>query len=81
MTMGREGLICTGMLGATPLLTTAFQQSGMQADIAMATASSATALISCTISHPMDTIKTCMQGDVKGENYKTITHTARKLIA
>eukprot|EP00518_Triparma_eleuthera_P000424 CAMPEP_0182456558 /NCGR_PEP_ID=MMETSP1319-20130603/2367_1 /TAXON_ID=172717 /ORGANISM="Bolidomonas pacifica, Strain RCC208" /LENGTH=72 /DNA_ID=CAMNT_0024654835 /DNA_START=1 /DNA_END=216 /DNA_ORIENTATION=+ len=33
-----------------------------------------------TVSHPMDTIKTCQQGDLHGRLYKGITQTARVLV-
>lgn len=34
-----------------------------------------------TITHPMDTIKTCMQGDMGREKYTTVTGTGNKLMA
>ena len=38
-------------------------------------------VIAATLSHPMDTIKTCMQGDVARIKYGTLTETAKTLHA
>lgn len=36
-------------------------------------------LFACYLSHPVDTIKTCMQGDIERETYKSFTKTAAKI--
>ena len=38
-------------------------------------------MIAATCSHPLDTIKTCMQGDIERKTYTTLTGTARTLYA
>merc|ERR1711934_360158 len=62
------------------ILSTPVRIISQNSAMAMAVASLSAALIACTISHPFDTIKTCMQGDIRGENYKSVTHTSKKLI-
>ncbi|KAL7574678.1 hypothetical protein ACA910_003021 [Epithemia clementina (nom. ined.)] len=37
------------------------------------------ALFACYLTHPFDTIKTCMQGDIERTTYGTLTQTARTL--
>lgn len=80
--MGREGMFTAGYMGIGPAitekLTTDYNLSLVQAKLAGAMGSG---VIAATLSHPMDTIKTCMQGDVNRENYKGLTHTARTLLA
>ena len=36
-------------------------------------------VIAATLSHPIDTCKTCMQGDIAKERYGTLSHTASTL--
>jgi len=36
-------------------------------------------LFGCYMTHPFDTIKTCMQGDIERETYGTFTHTAKAI--
>ena len=43
------------------------------------TASIGAGLLCSTLSHPMDTIKTCMQGDMERKTYRGLTETARVL--
>lgn len=47
--------------------------------IALASGSLMAALFSASLTHPMDTIKTCMQGDVEQKKYTNIRHTASLL--
>ena len=37
-------------------------------------------MLAATLSHPLDTIKTCMQGDVAQEKYKSMPETYRALM-
>jgi hypothetical protein len=39
------------------------------------------ALFGCYLTHPFDTIKTCMQGDIERKTYGTFTQTATKIYA
>jgi len=42
---------------------------GLQTDVALAFGAVLSSIFSATLSHPMDTIKTCMQGDVGRTKY------------
>lgn len=76
MTMGRESLFTMSMLGLTPLIQRALvEKSGMDKNMALAGGSLIGALFAGAATHPMDTIKTCMQGDLHMEKYKGITQT------
>lgn len=82
MTMGREGLYLCAMLGFTPIIQRELIETyNMEKSIALGLGSIATAFISATLSHPMDTIKTCMQGDCGKVKYGTVTATARSLMS
>lgn len=77
---GREGVFTMGYLGIAPVVQRTliedygfgtFQGGFMGAAIAGVFASAVT--------HPMDTIKTCMQGDVEGVKYTTVTETYKTI--
>ena len=78
---GREGLFCAGYLGMGPVFAEQLQQ---RYDMKPATASFAGAagagMIAATLSHPLDTIKTCMHGDVERQTYTDFVGTARTLL-
>lgn len=78
--MGREGLFTAGYLGIGPVITRQLQENygfaNAKAKIGGAVGSG---VIAATLSHPIDTCKTCMQGDIGRERYGTLTGTASKL--
>ena len=79
-TMGRESLYTMAMLGVTPTiqaeLKSRFQLDG---NIALGVGALSGSFFSATITHPMDTIKTCMQGDLHQEKYTNIRETGALL--
>jgi len=82
MTMGREAMFTMAMLGITPLIQTRLvEASGMEKNTALAAGALTGACFAGTATHPMDTIKTCMQGDLGRVKYGDITSTARTLVA
>ena len=50
---------------------------GMSATAGAVIGSIASGLIAATLSHPLDTIKTCMQGDVERKRYHNMRQTVR----
>ena len=81
-TMGRESIFTMSMLGITPLIQTKLVESaGCEKNTALAAGSLAGALLAGTLTHPLDTIKTCMQGDLAREKYASIAGSARSLAA
>eukprot|EP00457_Paulinella_chromatophora_P009877 gb/GEZN01009958.1/.p1 GENE.gb/GEZN01009958.1/~~gb/GEZN01009958.1/.p1 ORF type:complete len:321 (+),score=31.48 gb/GEZN01009958.1/:42-1004(+) len=75
-TLGREGVGNLAMLGMTPVLAHwLIQHRNMGEHTALATGSLASSIFSCALSHPLDTIKTCMQGDMEQQKYKGIRQT------
>ena len=69
-TMGRESMFTMAMLGITPLIQTKLvENSGMEKNSALAAGALTGACFAGTITHPMDTIKTCMQGDLGRVKY------------
>ena len=82
MAMGRESMFTMSMLGITPLIQTKLVDiSGWEKNTALAAGSLIGALLAGVITHPMDTIKTCMQGDMGRVKYDGILQTGRSLAA
>lgn len=80
--MGRESLYTMAMLGLCPVLQREFMtRFDLAGPAALVPAAFLSSLTSATFSHPMDTIKTCMQGDVEQKKYTTLTGTAKNLVA
>ena len=78
--VGREGVFTLGYLGVGPAMTTACEKSyGMSPAVASVAGAIGGGVLASVLSHPMDTIKTCMQGDIHGENYGSIVQTGSKL--
>lgn len=77
---GREGLFAAGYLGMGPVFAEQLRANygmGGSADFAGAVGAG---LIAATLSHPLDTIKTCMQGDIERATYTTTAGTASKIL-
>ena len=82
MTMGREALFTMSMLGVTPLIQARLvEASGVERNAALAAGSLAGALLAGVLTHPMDTIKTCMQGDLARAKYAGALATGRAIAA
>lgn len=81
MSCGREGVFTAGMLGLGPTFKRiASEQYACSPQVSAMVGALAGGIITATISHPMDTIKTCQQGDVSGKEYRGVVHTARTLL-
>eukprot|EP01064_Diplonema_japonicum_P017118 TRINITY_DN2517_c0_g2_i5.p1 TRINITY_DN2517_c0_g2~~TRINITY_DN2517_c0_g2_i5.p1 ORF type:complete len:312 (+),score=71.56 TRINITY_DN2517_c0_g2_i5:129-938(+) len=82
MTSGREGLYTAGYLGIGPVLTSVFKEDyNMSPAAAKACGAICAGVVAASASHPMDTIKTCLQGDVEGKKFKSIPQTFSTLYA
>lgn len=79
-TCGREAFYTAGYLGIVPAtqryLTKEYALDPLAGNFLGATVGG---LACAAITQPLDTAKTCMQGDVKGNKYTTITQTLRTL--
>ena len=79
-TIGRDTICVVGMLGITPIvqdyLMSKHNYSLEQASIL---ASVVGGIFASIPSHPFDTIKTCMQGDMKQRTYTTFSKSASSL--
>jgi len=80
MSCGREGIYTMGMLGVGPTVKR-YGKEGLGMEEAQASMFAAVfgGVLVATVSHPMDTIKTCQQGDLGGKLYKDILGTFRVL--
>lgn len=80
-TCGRESVFTMGMLGICPVVQEKAATMGVSDNVALATGALTASIISATLSHPLDTIKTCMQGDVEQNSFGNIRHTAEVIRA
>ena len=67
------------MLGVTPVMQRSLVEFGLQSDVALSIGALFGAFFAAGLSHPLDTIKTCMQGDVAQAQYTSVTGTGRTL--
>eukprot|EP00301_Raphidiophrys_heterophryoidea_P021795 c6114_g1_i1.p1 GENE.c6114_g1_i1~~c6114_g1_i1.p1 ORF type:complete len:293 (+),score=33.43 c6114_g1_i1:61-879(+) len=85
VTAVREGLWVVGFLSLPPTirsyLTTNHQNVFKTEDEARALAAVGAAFVSCFASHPFDTVKTCMQGDVEKKKFGSTVQTFKTLWA
>ena len=84
--MAREGIYCGGYLGLMPVVREEIRERyptgiGKSDDSARLFATMFAGPICSFASHPPDTLKTCLQGDVEGAKYRGYVGTARTLIA
>jgi len=78
--VAREGIFTAGMLGVAPViqnyLVEKHEINTVPAGMAGALAG---ALFAATVTHPLDTTKTCMQGDIEQSTYKGMTSTMKAI--
>lgn len=81
----REGIWCVGYLALPPLIRGHLRdtagdtfQTDAQAGVVAAVGA---ALVSGLLSHPFDTVKTCMQGDIERHAFGSATQTAKAILA
>lgn len=81
--MAREGIYCGAFLGIIPVVREEVQKAnpGMSADQARLMATFMAGPVCSMASHPPDTMKTCLQGDIENAKYTGYGQSARKLIA
>ena len=81
----REALWTCGYLSIPPVvrrtLMTSYPETFDTNDKARIPAALLGGLFACYLTHPFDTIKTCMQGDIEREVYGSFTQTGKKIMA
>ncbi len=78
---GREGLFTAGYLGLAPVLAEQIHQElGVGGKLGSFLGACCAGMLAATLSHPLDTVKTCLQGDVAQEKYKSMPETCRALM-
>jgi len=77
----REGLYTIGYLGIGPISSSYIQKKyNITKNISDFGGATIASIIASTASHPFDTVKTCMQGDIKRIKYTTMLETTKILI-
>ncbi len=81
-TAGREAVYTGGYLGVAPIVRNAIQERfpAWSEDQCRVGAAIAGGFFACYLSHPFDTAKTCMQGDLERKTYRDFLGTTRKLV-
>lgn len=80
MSCGRESIFTMGYLGMGPVFSGKFMDQGYSQVTSKLAGSICGGVIAATLSHPMDTMKTCMQGDIQRKTYGTLTQTFSTLM-
>ncbi len=79
-TMARDGLYVSGLLGITPVVQGYLvRHHGLSSPRASFAASIVGGVLCSLGSHPVDIVKTCMQGDLEQRRFSTPTNTLRAL--
>ena len=82
-TAAREGFFCAGYLGVAPLIERKLDDvdalRGASPFARNFIASTASGLAAAALTHPADTVKSCMQGDVERATYGTLRQTTAEL--
>lgn len=79
-TSGREAFYTAGYLGIVPATQRYLTKEYALDPLAGSFLGASVGGLACAaITQPLDTAKTCMQGDVKGDKYKTVSQTLRTL--
>ena len=55
------------------------EEGGYSPGVAKSIGAVGSGVVAATVSHPMDTIKTCMQGDIERQRYTTLSGTAQTI--
>ncbi|EDQ89869.1 uncharacterized protein MONBRDRAFT_7863 [Monosiga brevicollis MX1] len=73
----REGIFVAGYLGLGPALSRHFEDTGHTRNQAKIYSAVIAGVVSATLSHPIDTVKTCMQGDIEQKRYGSVMQTTQ----
>jgi len=79
--VGREAVFTAGMLGLAPSVQVALEKNGVNPYAAGVSGAILSGLVAATISHPLDTVKTCMQGDIEQKTYTNFTRSLKTIYA
>lgn len=77
--VGREGIFTMGYMGLGPLLARKLRSYEVECTTAKIFGAIGAGMFAATLSHPVDTIKTCMQGDMQRERFGSLSRTAQEL--
>eukprot|EP00996_Jenningsia_fusiforme_P001361 NODE_2248_length_1251_cov_23.841930_g2047_i0.p1 GENE.NODE_2248_length_1251_cov_23.841930_g2047_i0~~NODE_2248_length_1251_cov_23.841930_g2047_i0.p1 ORF type:complete len:286 (+),score=33.97 NODE_2248_length_1251_cov_23.841930_g2047_i0:56-859(+) len=82
----REGVFAMGYLGITPVVRRSLRENygdslGRSEDSARFLGAIAGATVGVAVSHPVDTVKTCMQGDIERIRYKGTIQSFSQVVA
>jgi len=79
--VGREAVFTAGMLGLAPSIQNILVKNDVNSYAAGVTGAVCGGVMAATISHPLDTVKTCMQGDIEQKTYSSFTRSLNAIYA
>jgi len=77
----REAVFTAGMLGLAPSIQTILEKKDVNSITAGVAGAMCGGVMAATLSHPLDTVKTCMQGDIEQKTYTTFSRSLRAIYA
>jgi len=79
--VGREAVFTAGMLGLAPSIQTMLEKRNINSYAAGVSGAICAGVMAATLSHPLDTVKTCMQGDIEQTTYTSFTRSLKAIYA
>lgn len=79
--VGREAVFTAGMLGLAPSIQNILVKNDVNSYAAGITGAICGGVMAATISHPLDTVKTCMQGDIEQKTYTSFSRSLNAIYA
>jgi len=76
---GRESFFTAGYLGVSPWIQRTLAESGVDDHVGGVAGALISGVMSAALTHPMDTIKSCMQGDIEQKKYRGVWDTGTTL--
>lgn len=78
---GREGVFTAGYLGLGPALSRELTEThNLSTGMGTFVGATGAGVVAGTLSHPMDTVKTCVQGDIGRSKFGSLSETATTLM-
>jgi len=77
----REAVFTAGMLGLAPSIQNILVKNDVNSYAAGITGAMCGGVMAATISHPLDTVKTCMQGDIEQKTYTSFSKSLSAIYA
>jgi len=79
--VSREAVFTAGMLGLAPSIQVILEKKNVNSYAAGISGAICGGVMAATLSHPLDTVKTCMQGDIEQKTYTSFSKSLKAIYA